>query len=387
VEQLKSKRAIILILDGLGVGELPDAAQYGDQGSNTLGHILEAVPEIPLKNFEKLGLGNIQGGAGLKPNPKPLASWARMAEASAGKDTTSGHWEIAGLILKKPFPTFPNGFPLEIMEPFDRRTGLKALGNKPASGTEIIKELGQEHVRTGRPIVYTSADSVFQIAAHEEVIPLKRLYNLCITAREITKPYHVGRVIARPFLGKEGAFYRTPNRRDFSLPPPDETMLDRIKKAGLPVVGIGKINDIFAGRGLTETIHTENNAEGLKETQRGMERVKEGLIFINLVDFDMLYGHRNDPQGFARALKEVDDFLPGLLSLTRSEDLFIITADHGCDPMTPSTDHSREYVPLLAYVPGLIGKDLGMRKTFADVSRTILEGLGLQPLPPGSSFF
>jgi phosphopentomutase len=268
------------ILDGLGVGELPDANQYGDEGSNTLGHILEAVPEIRFKNFEKLGLGNIQGGAGLKPIPRPLASWARMAEASAGKDTTSGHWEIAGLILKKPFPTFPQGFPLEIMEPFERRAGLKALGNKPASGTEIIKELGPEHVRTGRPIVYTSADSVFQIAAHEEVIPLKRLYDLCITAREITKPYQVGRVIARPFLGKEGAFYRTSNRRDFSLPPPDETMLDRIKKAGLPVVGIGKINDIFAGRGLTESIHTENNEEGLNETQKSMEGVKEKSLFL-----------------------------------------------------------------------------------------------------------
>jgi len=383
---LKFKRAIILILDGLGVGELPDAAQYGDQGSNTLGHILEAVPEMRLNNFERLGLGNIQGAAGLKPVPQALASWARMAETSAGKDTTSGHWEIAGLILSKPFPTFPHGFPPEIMEPFERRTGLKALGNKPASGTEIIKELGPEHVRTGMPIVYTSADSVFQIAAHEEVIPLKRLYDLCITAREITRPYHVGRVIARPFLGKEGAFYRTANRRDFSLSPPEETMLDRIKKAGLPVVGIGKIHDIFAGRGLTESIHTENNVEGLRETQRSMERIKEGLIFVNLVDFDMLYGHRNDPQGFARALKEVDEYLPRLLSATRPDDLFIMTADHGCDPMTPSTDHSREYVPLLAYVPGLIGRDLGTRKTFADVSRTILEGMGLPPLGVGEAF-
>ncbi len=383
---VRIKRAIIIVLDGLGVGELPDASQYGDRGSNTLGHVLEAVPALTLENFEALGLGNVQAGPGLHPVREARASWGKMAEASPGKDTTTGHWEMSGIVLDEPFPTFPRGFPPEILGPFEARTGTKALGNKPASGTEIIQELGAEHLRTGRPIVYTSADSVFQVAAHEEVIPLARLYGICEIAREVTRPFRIGRVIARPFLGKEGSFHRTPWRRDYSLPPPGETMLDRIRGKGLPVVGIGKIHDIFAEQGLTEAVPSHSNGEGLRETLAAVVRVPRGLIFTNLVDFDMLYGHRNDASGYAAALKEVDEFLPEILAPLGHGDLLVVTGDHGCDPLHPGTDHTREYVPRRAYAPGLPGRDLGVRSSFADLSRTILEGMGIPPLPAGTAF-
>lgn len=379
----------LIILDGLGIGELPDAKEYNDEGSNTLGNLAEAAGGINLPNLEKFGIGNLGEFKGIKKIKNPLASFGRMREASKGKDTTTGHWEMAGIILNNPFPTYPNGFPPEIIEPFKRKIRRDILGNRPASGTEIIKELGEEHIKTGCPIVYTSADSVFQIAAHEDVIPLDQLYKMCEIARGLlVYPHNVCRVIARPFIGTPGNFVRTERRRDFSLLPPHKTILDILKAIGIPVASIGKIDDIFAGRGISESVHTKDNADGIKKTIGMMEKIDHGLIFINLNDYDTKYGHRNDVKGYAKALMEFDKELPKILDKMQQDDILIITADHGCDPTTPSTDHSREYVPLLIYgkkVKG--GVDLGVRETFADLGQTIAEIFGVGRLMAGKSFW
>ncbi len=365
---------IIIILDGVGVGELPDAAKFGDEGSNTLGNLSRAVGGLDLPNMQKLGLGNIIEIAGVPPAESPLASFGKMREVSPGKDSTTGHWEIAGLKVEIDFPYYPNGFPEELIKEFIEKTGVKGvLGNKPASGTEIIKELGDEHVKTGYPIVYTSADSVFQIAAHEEVIPLQRLYEICQIAREevLVGKNTVGRVIARPFVGTSGNYTRTTNRRDFSIEPPSDTILDYAQKNGIETVAIGKINDLFAHRGITTGVKTKSNTEGIEQTIRFSKDRKGAFIFTNLVDFDVYYGHRNDPEGFAKALKEFDERLPEILDTLDETDALVITADHGNDPTTPSTDHSREYVPLLYFRKGTAGNDLGTRETFSDVGQTV----------------
>ncbi|WP_028991845.1 phosphopentomutase [Thermoanaerobacter thermocopriae] len=381
------KRVILIVLDSVGVGELPDAYRFGDEGSNTLGHVTEKTG-VELPNMGQLGLGNIIPLKSVPENPNAIGGYGKMAEKSAGKDTTTGHWEIAGLFINKPFPTYPNGFPDEIIKEFEKRIGRKVLGNKPASGTEIIKELGEEHVKTGFPIVYTSADSVFQVAAHEDVIPPVELYRICEIAREILKGDHaVGRVIARPFTGSSGNFVRTENRRDFSLKPFEPTILDMLKEAGYEVFAIGKIEDIFAGQGITGKNHTTNNDEGITATIKAMDEVNDGLIFTNLVDFDMLYGHRNDVEGYAKALKNFDDRLPEIMEKLTKEDLLIITADHGCDPATESTDHSREYVPLLVYSPLMKhGVNLGVRSTYADIAATIAEVFEVGSTKHGTSF-
>jgi len=380
-------RIILIVLDSAGIGALPDAALYGDEGSDTIGHICKFTG-IELPNMDSLGLGNIKPLDHNPPAVGPKGFYGKMAEQSAGKDSTTGHWEIAGLWLERPFPTYPNGFPPEVIDEFEKRIGTKILGNKPASGTEIIKELGEQHMKTGYPIVYTSADSVFQIAAHEEVIPLERLYEVCRIARQVMTGEHaVARVIARPFIGTPGNFVRTEHRRDFSLEPTGETMLDKLKAKGLGIYAIGKIEDIFAGRGITKSIHTGNNHDGIAATIDCMADADAGLIFTNLVDFDMLYGHRNDVYGYARALREFDDALPAIMAGMNDNDLLIITADHGCDPTTPSTDHSREYVPLLVYTPS--NQDtytLGVRKTFADIAQTVAENFNLTPFEHGKSF-
>jgi phosphopentomutase len=375
-------------MDSVGCGELPDAAAYGDQGSNTLGNIARFLGGITLPYLQKYGLGNLTTILGLPPVAVPAGGYGKMREASAGKDTTTGHWELAGLLVDKPFATFPDGFPPAILDPFRAGSGRGVLGNKPASGTVILDELGDEHVRTGALIVYTSADSVFQIAAHENVVPLKELYRVCRLARAILDPYHVGRVIARPFVGTgKGAWRRTYNRRDFSMVPPEPTVLDAIAGKGLPVVGIGKIEDIYAGRGVTEGVHTEGNADSLDKMLEVMARTERGLIFNNLVDFDMLYGHRNDAEGYFRCLQDFDRFLPRLEKALRPGDLVLLTADHGNDPTTPSTDHSREHVPILAFGPGCPpGRDLGVRATFADVGATLAEAFGVAPPRHGTSF-
>jgi phosphopentomutase len=371
------RRVVWIVLDSVGIGEMPDADQYGDRGSDTLGNIARMRP-LRLPNLCRMGLANIRPLAGLPADPSPLGAFGKCTLASPGKDTTTGHWEMAGIHLEKPFPLFPQGFPPEVMTEFEKRTGRSWLGNKAASGTEIIKELGEEHMRTGSPIVYTSADSVFQVAAHEEVIPLFELYKICETARDILRgPYEVGRVIARPFIGSPGAFTRTPNRHDYAVPPPKGMLLDQLGQAGADVFGIGKIFDIFLGRGIREYEKTKNNADGMAKTLGAMEQVDRGLIFTNLVDFDQLYGHRNDVEGYARSLEEVDGWLPSLEEKLRDDDLAILTADHGCDPTTPSTDHSREYVPLLGY-----GKrsrrnvDLGVRATLSDIGQTVASIFG-----------
>lgn len=382
-----TNRVFLLILDSLGIGELPDAKEYGDEGSNTLGHISYAAL-LSLPNLENMGLGLLGDFRGIKRTSNPSASYGIMAERSKGKDTTTGHWEMMGIILEEPFPTYPKGFPENIIEPFKRAIGRDILGNIPASGTEIIKDMGEEHIRTGKPIVYTSADSVFQIAAHEEIIPLKELYGICRAARKILAyPYNVSRVIARPFVGKPSSFIRTENRRDFSVEPPKSTLLDKMKEAGLEVVGIGKIEDLFAGRGITSSIHIRDNMDGIDQLINAMDNTDAGLIFTNLVDFDTLYGHRNDPAGYANALSEFDMRLPEILANMRDQDILVITADHGNDPTTPSTDHSREYVPLLVYGKGIKANiNLGTRETFADIGQTIAEIFKMERLEAGESF-
>jgi len=381
-------RVIIIVLDSLGVGELPDAADYGDAGSNTLGNMAAELGGLTLPNLETLGLGNIGEFAGISKRLDCRGSFGKMAEASPGKDTTTGHWEMTGVLLSQPFPTYPDGFPPEVISRFEKAIGTKVLGNVAASGTEIIRELGEEHLRTGFPIVYTSADSVFQIAAHKDVVPLSMLYRFCETARsQLTGAHGVGRVIARPFTGRPGSFVRTTERRDYSLAPPGDTLLDIAKNAGLPVVGIGKIQDIFAGRGLTNAVHTKDNADGMRATIEAVRDTLSGIIMVNLVEFDMLYGHRNDPAGYYNSLREFDRWLPLLMEQTGPGDVLFITADHGCDPTTPSTDHSREYVPLVVYGPGLkAGVDLGTRQSFSDLGATAAEMLGLR-LARGMSFF
>ncbi len=384
---MKFSRVILLVLDSLGIGELPDAAAYGDSGSDTLGNIARRRP-LRIPHLVELGIANIRPLSGLEPAAAPRAAYGRGATASPGKDTTTGHWEMAGIHLERAFPTYPLGFPEDIIQEFERRAGRRVLGNCPASGTEIIQRLGEEHLRTGRPIVYTSADSVFQIAAHEEVVPLEELYRMCEMAREILRgPHEVGRVIARPFVGTPGAFVRDgANRHDYAVPPPPGMLLDRLEEAGVCVYAVGKIHDIYLGRGIRGHVHSRSNAEGMAQTLEAVSTVPAGLIFINLVDFDMLYGHRNDVEGYAAALEAVDAWLPELLGALRRDDLLILTADHGNDPTTPSTDHSREYVPLLAWGPRTRrGVDLGTRATLADIGQTVAANFLLQ-LEKGSGF-
>jgi phosphopentomutase len=384
---LSIDRVTLIVLDSVGAGALPDAGHYGDTGSNTLAHTARAVGGLKLPNLERMGLGNILEVDGVPPVAKPAATYGKMAEQSAGKDTTTGHWEIAGVILDRPFPVYPHGFPADLIRKYEERIGRPVLGNKVASGTIIIDELGAEHMATGFPIVYTSADSVFQVAAHEEVIPLDELYQICRVAREmLTGEHAVGRVIARPFEGRPGAFKRTTNRHDFSLKPVGKTILDLLKENGWPVVAVGKIEDIFAGEGITRAIHTRGNADGVDQTLKAMGESERGLIFTNLVDFDMLYGHRNNPRGYADSLEDFDRRLPEIERALHMNELLMITADHGCDPTVAGTDHTREYVPLLAYgrsLPG--GLDLGIRETFADVAATVADSFGLQ-FTVGKSF-
>jgi phosphopentomutase len=380
------QRVIWIVLDSVGIGEMPDAAAYGDTGSDTLGNIARRrLLRVP--HLAELGLGNIKPLANIAPATRPIASFGRCALASPGKDTTTGHWEMVGIHLTKPFPLYPRGFPPEIMQEFERRIGRGTLGNYAASGTEIIKELGQEHMRTGKPIVYTSADSVFQVAAHEEVIPLWELYKICETARDILRgPHEVGRVIARPFLGSPGAFSRTSNRKDYAVPPPKGMLLDQLEAKNVRVYSVGKIFDVFLGRGIQEHEKTKNNADGMAKTLAALDDLDAGLLFVNLVDFDQLYGHRNDVDGYANALEEFDAWLPALYGKLAEGDLLIVTADHGCDPTTPSTDHSREYVPLLVYRPRKPeGTDLGLRSTLSDIGQTVGENFGAT-ISEGASF-
>lgn len=380
-------RVILIVLDSVGVGELPDADAYGDRGSDTLGNTSRRIP-LQVPALRSLGLPRVASIHGMPPIDRPLGAFGRMAERSAGKDSVTGHWELAGVVLARPFPTFPNGFPPAVIDGFEARTGRRTLGNKAASGTIIIEELGAEHMRTGSPIVYTSADSVFQIAAHEDVIPLTELYRLCEIAYELTVVgMGVGRVIARPFVGTPGSFKRTTNRRDFALPPSGPTLLDVLTAAGTRVVAIGKIDDLFAGRGITEAVHTTSDEHGMDEIERAMTTTPHGLIFANLVDFDTQYGHRNDPAGFAANLERFDVRLARLLPRLGPHDVLVITADHGNDPTTPSTDHSREHVPLLITGSRVrAGTDLGVRETFADLGQTIAELFGVGPLANGTSF-
>lgn len=383
-----SKRAFIIVLDGVGVGALPDADNYQDVGSHTLLHTAEAVGGLDTPTLQIMGLGHIIPVPGIRAVPNPVAAFGKMAEQSIGKDTTSGHWEISGLINHQTFPTYPHGFPPEIVQQFSTEIGRGILGNIPASGTDIIDELGEKHIQTGKPIVYTSADSVFQIAAHEEIIPLKKLYRMCLIARAILSGKHaVGRVIARPFLGQPGAFIRTRNRHDFSLPPSGPTVLSLLQAAGKKVIGVGKISDIFAGVGLTESRPTQSNQHGMEVIIDAAKEPFDGLLFANLIDTDMLYGHRRDPKGFATAIEAFDQQLKLLLPLLSNHDLLIITADHGNDPTFQGSDHTREYVPLLALGAGLKpGSNLGTRETFADVGATVLHFFNLAGKIDGCSF-
>jgi phosphopentomutase len=384
---LNLPRVILIVLDSVGVGELPDAAAYGDEGSDTVGNIARRIP-LKLPTLRRLGLDRV---AALGPGAlefEPLGAFGRMSEASPGKDSVTGHWEIAGLVLERPFPVFHDGFPAALIDEFERRIGRGTLANRAASGTAIIDELGAEHVATGKPIVYTSADSVFQIAAHEDVVPIAELYRWCEIAYELAgRGLGVGRVIARPFVGSPGSFSRTANRRDFALTPPVPTLLDRLKDGGLPVVAIGKIDDLFAGRGMTSAVHTRSDDHGMDELERAMGETPHGLLFVNLVDFDTRFGHRNDVAGYAANLERFDARLAPLLPRLRPRDVLVVTADHGNDPTTPSTDHSREYVPLLvvgdAVAPGV---DLGTRRTFADLGQSIAAIFGVGPLAHGTSF-
>ena len=383
-------RDIIIVLDSVGIGALPDAHKYGDEGANTLINIKKCVPSMSLPNMLGLGLSSIEGGELLADGREfsPKGAFGKMAEKSKGKDTTTGHWEIAGLVTEIPFPTYPDGFPDSVIKEFENKTGRKVVGNCTASGTEIIARLGEHHINTGDLIVYTSADSVFQIAAHEEIVPIETLYEICEIAREMLKGEHgVSRVIARPFVGSPGNFTRTTNRHDFSLDPTGKTMLDYIGEGGLKVYGVGKIYDIFCTKGVDYTVHIESNTDGVDKTLEFMDSVDKGLIFTNLVDFDMLYGHRNDPKGYAAALEEFDSRLPEILAKLRDDDILYITADHGCDPTMPGTDHSREYVPLLVFGKNIkAGHDLRIRDSFADIAATVMEHLNIRGNVAGTSF-
>lgn len=383
-------RIVWIILDSVGIGELPDAEEYHDVGSNTLGNLSKAVGGLHIPNMRRLGLGNIEGMINIEPVREPEGCFGRLGEISKGKDTTTGHWEMIGIYSKQAFPTYPNGFPQDIIDQFKKAVHIEGiLGNCTASGTEIIKQYGEEHRKTGYPIVYTSADSVFQIACHEEVIPVEVLYNMCIEARKIlTGDNAVARVIARPFLGIYGSFERTPNRRDFSLKPSDNNLLVRLKEKQHDVIAIGKIEDIFAKVGITKAVHTKDNMDGIEKTIEYIRQDNKGIIFTNLVEFDMKWGHRNDILGYAKGLEEFDRALPRILSEMKEDDLLIINADHGCDPTTESTDHSREYVPLLLYGKNIKGGvDLKTGKTFANIGQTIAEIFHLEPLLIGESFW
>ena len=380
------RRVTWIVLDSVGIGAMPDAADYGDVGSDTLGNIARQRT-LHLPNLAKMGLGNLKELYNIEPVEAPTAAYGRCALASPGKDTTTGHWEMVGIHLAKPFPVYPNGFPAEILRDLEARTGRTAIGNIAASGTEIIELLGEEHMRTGSPIVYTSADSVFQVAAHEEVIPVWELYRICEQAREILRgPYEVGRVIARPFEGEPGAFTRTSNRKDYAVPPPKGMLLDRLDDSGIEVFSVGKIFDVFLGRGIRDHEKSRNNADGMAKTLAALGQIDTGLIFTNLVDFDQNFGHRNDVEGYAKALEEVDAWLPTIQAKLSGDDLLILTADHGCDPTTPSTDHSREYVPLLAWTPRKHQSvNLGTRATLSDIGQTVAENFGVQ-IEKGASF-
>ena len=382
-----SKRVFIIVLDSCGVGELPDAALFGDHDCNTLKRISDSK-YFSCKTTAKLGIGNIDGCDYLGRQSKPLAAVGKCAEKSMAKDTTAGHWEIAGVVSEKPFPTYPDGFPEEVIEEFKKATGRGVLCNKPYSGTQVIKDYGDEHIKTGDLIVYTSADSVFQIAAHEEVVPLEKLYDYCRKARKILCGENaVGRVIARPFITENGEFKRTANRHDFSLEPPKKTLLDAVSESGMTVYSIGKIYDIFASRGITEYVFTHSNEEGMTYTLEALDKEFEGLCFVNLVDFDMLYGHRQDVDGYAKAFSVFDDWLEGFISKLKSEDVLIITADHGCDPGDESTDHSREYIPLIVYGNSIKPVNLGTRNTYADIAATVADILDIDFICDGASFY
>jgi phosphopentomutase len=383
------KRVVLIVLDGVGIGEAPDAKDYGDEGSNSIGNISRAVGGLNLPNMGKIGIGNVIEIQGVPPESQPIGGYGKLTPKSAGKDTISGHWELMGICLPDPFPTYPDGFPNEIIDEFIRVSGRSGvLGNKHASGTEIIQELGEEHIRTGKPIVYTSADSVFQIAAHEDIIPIEELYKLSENARKILKGKHaVGRVIARPFVGdRAGEFARTERRKDFSLIPETPTVMDKLVAAGKDVFTVGKVDDIFGNRGITKKNHTGNNKDSLLAIQELLIEDFEGLLFANLIEFDMVYGHRNDPQGYAGALEFFDQSIPHIKEKMKPSDVVIVTADHGVDPTTPSTDHSREYVPLLVFGDDVKGVDLGTRETFSDVGATIAEIFSLEPPLLGTSF-
>jgi phosphopentomutase len=381
------RRAFVIVIDSLGVGELPDAAVYGDEGSNTLGNIAAQVP-LRIPTLQALGISRIVALEGAPPVEAPLGAYGRMAEVSPGKDSVTGHWELMGLQIERAFPTFPDGFPADAMRVYERRIGRRTLGNVVASGTQIIDDLGPEHVRTGWPIIYTSADSVFQIAAHEQVIPVPELYRLCeIAYEQFVDGMGLGRVIARPFVGGPGTFRRTANRHDYAIPPVADTLLDLLTKAGIPVLSIGKIADLFAGRGIGAAVKTASDALGMDAFERALAEAPPGLVFGNLVDFDAMYGHRNDAPGYAANLERFDGRLARLLPLCREDDLLILTADHGNDPTTPSTDHSREFVPVLAYGARVrAGVDLGERETFSDLGQTLAEVFGVGPLACGRSF-
>ncbi|TJY44408.1 phosphopentomutase [Cohnella pontilimi] len=383
------ERVAVIVLDSVGIGELPDAAEYGDKGAHTLGHIAETVPSVSLPNMRRLGLANIAPIGDWQPESKPTAHFGKMTEVSAGKDTMTGHWELMGLRIETPFRTFPDGFPAELISAFERETGRKVIGNKPASGTEILDELGEEQMNTGAWIVYTSADSVFQLAAHEEIIPLDELYEACRIARRLTMKdeWSVGRVIARPYVGKPGAFQRTPNRHDYALKPPKPTVLNALKEEGFDVIAVGKINDIFDGEGVTQALPTKSNAYGIETTLEQLKTPFRGLLFTNLVDFDSLYGHRRDPDGYARALEEFDRAVPALLDTLGERDVLVITADHGNDPTHAGTDHTREYVPVLAYSPAFRQPgDLGTMSTYADLAATIADNFRVSISTHGHSF-
>jgi phosphopentomutase len=381
------KRAAIIVLDGLGIGACPDQAAYGDTGSDTLGNVARAVGGLRLPNLERLGLGKCRSIPGLAPGVSPSAAYGVALPRSHGKDSTTGHWEICGVLLSQPFRTYPQGFPRELLDRFARRTGRGWLGNKAASGTQIIAELGEEHQRTGKWIVYTSADSVFQVAAHEHTVPPEELYRACRAARELLVGEHaVSRVIARPFTGRPGAYQRTPGRRDFSIPPVGETLLDRLAAAGVPRVGIGKVDDLFAGRNITSE-HTPTNRDAYRLVERALDETERGFIFVNVIEFDQTWGHRNDVAGFHEGLRELDAWIPRLEARATGDDVIILTADHGNDPTTPSTDHSREAVPILALGGGVRARPLGERRTFADMGATVAEFFGVTPpLAAGTSF-
>jgi phosphopentomutase len=383
-----SKRVALVIMDGVGIGALPDAAEYGDQDANSLLHCSEEVGGLPLPNLDRLGLGRIAERIGSSWEPTPLAHFGVMKEASPGKDTLTGHWEMMGRLVSERFPTFPEGLPRELLVAFAEKTGREPLGGYPASGTEIIEELGKEHLESGRPIVYTSADSVFQIAAHRDRSTLEALYSMCEVAREVADHYRIARVIARPFVGRPGHFRRTAGRKDFALPPPGRTLLDALEGCSIPVLGIGKIRDIFAARGVSRSLPTVDNRQGIQELREALDQVPGGLIFINLNDFDTVYGHRRDARGYAAALRELDAALPYLLERIKNGDLLVLTADHGCDPTYQGSDHTREFVPLLVYTRGCKeGTYLGIRSTFADIAATVAEAFSVPWESRGKSFF